>query len=1028
MAAALIATTAASALDAGEAVAATGVQRGLAVHLGASDGRLELDLALTGRFLVQGLTLDEAPLRAVRQLLESRGQHGPASVARVASFASLPFADHLVNLLIADLDGLGDRAPSKQEMMRVLSPRGVAYLKHNGRWEKTVKPVPAAMDEWTHFHHDAGGNPVSADEGVGPPTGLQWIAGVVGMGADPVSGYRLGDGRAVYEWEPIEGRKRSGASMSYLICRDAFSGVLLWAKRTAVRPHKTRPIVLANQKVYTFLEPEGPLVALDGATGEVVTTFDRGGRSDRQRRGSRADLNMVIHDGLLVQTAGPSIFVLDAKTGELKWKHTAADGTFVDHPTIDAAGGRLFVTSGATPRDVGRYPGADARVILAFDLKDGTAKWTGKIEKELTQISFVDGALYAFNCSSFIGRKRDLFIARLDPADGKVQWTVDPGHQGQLLDMAIVGGRIYIMSLALRVFDARTGAPVGTYKMPGNSRCDMSRASENFLLMSFGNFVDLSSDPLQLYRSEISRSTCGGGHTPGYGMMYYTPNRCHCFVSLRGFIAASREKVREPVADGVRLEKGDFSGAAKMGAAASGEDWPMYMGGPRRGSAVKTVLPDQPRILWQKTLAKRPDAGMSITAEGALLSSNFNGPITAATVSQGRVFVAVPEGHRVVSLDAADGATRWSFTADGRVDTPPTIHDGLCLFGCRDGRVYALDADTGKLAWRFLAAPYHRQIVAYNQLESCWPVFGSVLVADGVLVVAAGRHPETNGGIFVCGLDPRTGEQLWKQHIGHTRAPGTLGGKIPDEGVTTRRYGYNANKVLNEILISDGKLVAMTGLVLEAKTGKIVEEPQIIRKDGKIVNPWTYPMARYLDLGFRPPYRNQTMENYGGPGADHGSWLMKLEHPKLEVHGELIAFNDERVAVARAAGVEWAMWDTTKPFLQEGADKEGPRRCNSNVPPHWSDPSRLFADQPVKAMVLAGDKLVLGLSAFTGEEPKPAPAHPPSRAELRLLSTTDATTAAQVKLPAGVIQAGIAAARGRLFVSCDDGTLVCVGE
>jgi len=39
---------------------ATGIDAGVVVHVGTSDGMLELDLARSGRFLVQGLTLDEA--------------------------------------------------------------------------------------------------------------------------------------------------------------------------------------------------------------------------------------------------------------------------------------------------------------------------------------------------------------------------------------------------------------------------------------------------------------------------------------------------------------------------------------------------------------------------------------------------------------------------------------------------------------------------------------------------------------------------------------------------------------------------------------------------------------------------------------------------------------------------------------------------------------------------------------------------------------------------------------------------------
>ncbi|MEI6232964.1 MAG: hypothetical protein WCT04_07925 [Planctomycetota bacterium] len=50
-------------------------------------------------------------------------------------------------------------------------------------------------------------------------------------------------------------------------------------------------------------------------------------------------------------------------------------------------------------------------------------------------------------------------------------------------------------------------------------------------------------------------------------------------------------------------------------------------------------------------------------------------------------------------------------------------------------------------------------MIAYNQLESTWPIFGSVLIADGVLVTAAGHHPETNGGILAWGLDPFSGKR-----------------------------------------------------------------------------------------------------------------------------------------------------------------------------------------------------------------------------------------------------------------------------
>lgn len=53
------------------------------------------------------------------------------------------------------------------------------------------------------------------------------------------------------------------------------------------------------------------------------------------------------------------------------------------------------------------------------------------------------------------------------------------------------------------------------------------------------------------------------------------------------------------------------------------------------------------------------------------------------------------------------------------------------LFGSRDGWVYCLQASDGQLVWRFRAAPEERKMMAFEQLESTWPVHGSVLVQKG---------------------------------------------------------------------------------------------------------------------------------------------------------------------------------------------------------------------------------------------------------------------------------------------------------
>jgi SAM-dependent methyltransferase len=143
----------------------TGAQGGLIVHLGCGDGQLTVALRIGDRHLVHGLDTDAAAVATVRRNIRSCGRYGPVS-ADTFDGRRLPYIDNSVNLLPAD--DLGD--VSLDEVMRVLAPGGVAVV--GGK--KRVKSKPANTDEWTHYLHDASGNPVTHDEVVGPPRRLQW--------------------------------------------------------------------------------------------------------------------------------------------------------------------------------------------------------------------------------------------------------------------------------------------------------------------------------------------------------------------------------------------------------------------------------------------------------------------------------------------------------------------------------------------------------------------------------------------------------------------------------------------------------------------------------------------------------------------------------------------------------------------------------------------------------------------------------------------------------------------------------------
>jgi outer membrane protein assembly factor BamB len=188
--------------------------------------------------------------------------------------------------------------------------------------------------------------------------------------------------------------------------------------------------------------------------------------------------------------------------------------------------------------------------------------------------------------------------------------------------------------------------------------------------------------------------------------------------------------------------------------------------------------------------------------------------LTAPVAAAGSVFVAAPDAHRVVCLDAATGRPRWNFTAGGRVDTPPTIHEGLCLFGAHDGWVYALNAADGAPAWRFRAAPQEGRMMAYGQMESPWPVPGSVLVVDGVAFAAAGRHPMSEGGVHVVALEARTGKLVWEKTIAEMVLKGWYATMLQS---VKKKIGLDFEPV--DMLVKDGDAVAMSRWRFDPKTG-----------------------------------------------------------------------------------------------------------------------------------------------------------------------------------------------------------------
>ena len=74
--------------------------------------------------------------------------------------------------------------------------------------------------------------------------------------------------------------------------------------------------------------------------------------------------------------------------------------------------------------------------------------------------------------------------------------------------------------------------------------------------------------------------------------------------------------------------------------------------------------------------------------------------LSSPLVVGGKVYFGSGDGH-VYAVDAATGALAWKFATGDVVHASPAYADGLVVVGSWDGRLYALDAQTGAQRWAF---------------------------------------------------------------------------------------------------------------------------------------------------------------------------------------------------------------------------------------------------------------------------------------------------------------------------------------
>ena len=150
--------------------------------------------------------------------------------------------------------------------------------------------------------------------------------------------------------------------------------------------------------------------------------------------------------------------------------------------------------------------------------------------------------------------------------------------------------------------------------------------------------------------------------------------------------------------------------------------------------------------------------------KGVKWAFKTGGPVLSSpAISAGVVFFGSGDGN-VYAVDQETGKQKWSFKTTEPVSSSPAVADGLIYFTSYEGIFYALDAETGAVKWRFAneqerrfqAKGIHGTLPNDQTIPDPYDFFtSSPAVFNGRVYFGSG-----DGNIYA--LDAHSGVLVWK--------------------------------------------------------------------------------------------------------------------------------------------------------------------------------------------------------------------------------------------------------------------------
>ena len=416
------------------------------------------------------------------------------------------------------------------------------------------------------------------------------------------------------------------------------------------------------------------------------------------------------------------------------------------------AGARIASTPAVSKGVV--YVGSNDRHLHAIDAASGELRWkyeTGAevfsspaVSNGVVYVGSDDNHLYAFDAVSgelrwqyetedwvstapavgggaVYARSEDGILHAVNAATGEGLWQQHTtGADRVSASPAFADGVVYAGGNTLRALDASSGERLWVYGVVGQAFYSPVVADGIVYVVDFGHLyaIDASTGALLWLRWD---NGLGGGIQPTSAAP----------LVAEGAVYVQSEDGHLYALDALtgtllwRYETGGVSGGPR---ADGGVVYVAANGGTVYGmvasSPLATAAPAQEReagdLLWQ------------YRADEDLLSQ--------PAAANGTLYVGAEDSY-LYAIDALTGALAWRYKTDYRLVTePPTTADGTVYSRRADGMLYAMDARSGELRWQYQAG------------ESAWT---SPTVNEGVVFTGSG-----DGSVHA--IDASTGSLIWR--------------------------------------------------------------------------------------------------------------------------------------------------------------------------------------------------------------------------------------------------------------------------